>query len=162
MNDSSQVFPSDAAFLQLGDNQTIPAGLDLAIVSPQSTHAQEAVDYILWVNEHRAVHNQPMLHQKIDFEALARISLENDIAAQIQQQEDPSVIDELRKLQVSGDTSRYPYSRQKIEQYRVNIVPRLIFPQTDYVPTDSAVQQYMTGKLDADGFIAALNEAAAR
>src|SRR5690606_7707491 len=133
--DSSQTLVSGSTFLQLGDHQTIPAWMEIAIINPHSTHAQEAVDYILLVNEQSACAIAPALYQTIDYEALVLQSYDQDIAAQIAQQEDQSVIDKLIALRDAGDTSQYQYSHAEIEHYRMAIAPRLIFPQTLYFDT---------------------------
>ena len=154
------MFINDATFLQLGDNQSIPARMGMAIINPKSQHIQEAVDYILLMNDQNASHTAPVFYQVIDYDALVRQSYDEDIAAQIEQQEDQSVIDELIARRDAGDSSGYQYSKAEIEHYRTEVMPRLIFPQTTYIDTQSAVQQYMLSKLDTEGFIAALNEAA--
>ena len=158
--DSSRMFINDATFLQLGDNQSISAQMGMAIINPKSQHIQEAVDYILLMNDQTASHIAPVFYQVIDYDTLVRQSYDEDIAAQIEQQEDQSVIDELIARRDAGDSSGYQYSKAEIEYYRTEVVPRLIFPQTTYIDTQSVVQQYMLGNLDTDGFIAALNEAA--
>ena len=162
LNDSSQIILSDGVFLQLGDQPSIPARMDLAIVNPKSSRAQEAVEYILFSSDQDACYDAPTLCQRIDYDALVRQSYDQDIAAQIQQGEDQSVIDKLTALRDTGDASGYQYSKAEIERYGADVAPRLIFPQTVYIDTQSATQQYLLGKLDADGFIAALDKATVR
>jgi len=162
LNDSSQMILSDGVFLQLGDHPSIPARMDLAIVNPKSSRAQEAVEYILFSSDQDACYDAPTLCQTIDYDALVRQSYDLDIAAQIQQREDQSVIDRLIALRDARDASGYQYSKAEIERYGAEIAPKLIFPQTVYIDTQSATQQYLLGKLDADGFIAALDKATAR
>jgi len=159
LNDCSQTILSDGVFLQLGDYPSIPARMGLAIVNQKSQRAQEAVEYILLSNDQDACYDAPALYQSIDYEALVLQSYDELIAAQIEQQEDQSVIDKLVTLRDAGDTSYYQYSKAEIDLYRTDVAPKLIFPQTTYFETQSSVQQYMLGKLDAAGFIAALNEA---
>ena len=162
LNDSSQMILSDGVFLQLGDHSSIPARMDVAIVNPKSPRAQEAVEYILFSDDQDACYDAPALYQTIDYDALVRQSYDLDIAAQIQQGEDQSVIDRLTALRDTGDASGYQYSKAEIERYGTDVAPKLIFPQTVYIDTHSATQQYLLGKLDVDGFIAALDEAATR
>ena len=136
--------------------------MDLAIVNPKSSRAQEAVEYILFSSDQDACYDAPTLCQTIDYDALVWQSYDQDIAAQIQQGEDQSVIDKLTALRDTGDASGYQYSKAEIERYGTEVAPKLIFPQTVYIDTQSATQQYLLGKLDADGFIAALDKDAAR
>ena len=162
LNDCSQMILSDGFFLQLGDHPSIPARMDLAIVNPKSSRAQEAVEYILLSSDQDACYDAPTLCQTIEYDALVRQSYDQDIAAQIQQGEDQSVIDKLTALRDTGDASGYQYSKAEIERYGTEVAPKLIFPQTVYIDTQSATQQYLLGKLDVDGFIAALDKATAR
>jgi len=162
LNDSSQMILSDGVFLQLGDHSRIPARMDLAIINPKSPRAQEAMEYILFSNDQDACYDAPALYQTIDYDALVRQSYDQDIAAQIQQGEDQSVIDKLTALRDAGDASHYQCSKAEIERYGTEVASKLIFPKTVYIDTQSAAQQYLLGKLDADGFIAALDQAAAR
>ncbi len=162
LNDCSQMILSDGVFLQLGDHSSIPARMDVAIVNPKGPRAQEAVEYILFSDNQDACYDAPALYQTIDYDALVRQSYDLDIAAQIQQGEDQSVIDRLTALRGTGDASGYQYSKAEIERYGTDVAPKLIFPQTVYIDTHSATQQYLLGKLDEDGFIAALDEAATR
>lgn len=161
MADCSQQLISDGVFLQLGDSQSIPAWMGMAVINPKSEHMQEAVDYILLTDSQYACGNAPLLYQKIDYDALVRQSYNEDIAAQIAQHEDQSVIDRLVALRDAGDPSGY-YSKEAISHYAAQVAPRLVFPQTRYFDPQSAIQQYMLGTLDADGFIAALNKALAQ
>ena len=162
LNDSSQMILSDGVFLQLGDQPSTPARMDLAIVNPKSSRAQEAVEYILFSSDQDACYDAPTLCQTIDYDALVRQSYDLDIAAQIQQREDQSVIDKLTALRDAGDASGYLYTQAEIERYGTEVAPKLIFPQTSYIDTQSAAQQYLLRKLDADGFIAALDKATVR
>jgi hypothetical protein len=162
LNDCSQLILGDGVFLQLGEHRSLPARMNLAVVNPESPNAQAAVDYILFSDEKNACYSAPALYQSVDYDALVRQSYDEDIAAQIEQHEDQSVIDRLIALRDAGDTSRYAYTEAEIERYRTEVAPLLVFPQADAIDTQSAARQYLLGKLDADGFIAALNQAAAR
>jgi hypothetical protein len=162
LNDCSQMIPSDGVFLQLGDHPAIPARMDLVIVNPNSPRTQEAVEYILFSDAQDACYHAPALYQTIDYDALVRQSYDQDIAAQIEQGEDQSVINTLIALRDAGDTSYYSYSETEIEQYGTEVAPNLIFPPMRYIDTQSAARQYLLGKLDADGFIAALDKAAGK
>lgn len=156
--DSSQTLVNEVTFLQLGDHQTIPSWMDMIIINPKSPRIQEAVDYILLTNDQYECHTAPTFYQTIDVKALAWQSYDQDIAAQIEEQEDQSVIDRLIALRDAGDTGRY-LDQAEIAYYRKEIAPRLVFPQTTYLDTQNAVTQYLLGKLDTEGFIAALNKA---
>lgn len=159
--DSSQTLITDAVFLRLGESESLPAWMGLAIVNPKSARVGEAVDYILLTDAQNACGTAPAFYRSVDYQALVLQSYDRDIAAQTEQGEDASVIDRLKALRDAGDASRYQYSQAEIERYRADIAPRLVFPQTDWFDSQSAVRAYLLGRTDAEAFIRALDEAAA-
>ena len=154
---------SSGTYLQLrAGDKTIPAFTEMVIVNPNSKHINEAIDYLLIAARQSETQFAPVLYQHVDYDALVRQSYDEDIAAQIEEGEDQSVIDNLVALRDAGDPRYYLYTREEIERYQTEVAPYLVFPRAVYVGSDDASSKYLSGKLDADGYIAALNDAAAQ
>ena len=147
------------AFPRVTDGTTIPAFMTIVIVNPQSKHLAEAIDYAVIASQRGDSELPLLLYRNADYDALLAQSYDASIATQIEEGEDQSVIDELKARKAAGD-DRYFVPRSVITRYATEIAPKLVFPRWRSIPLDDAIFDYLNGKTDADGFIAALNAAA--
>lgn len=140
----------------IGEERRIPAKLEVWVVNAHTERPNEALDLIRAAVKDGQSQWMPALYADFDYEALLRESYDRDIEAQIEQQEEQSVIDELIRRRDAGDDSHY-YTREEIAAYRENTAPYLIFPLCGWVDSWKAAERYLHGELDMDGMIAALN-----
>jgi hypothetical protein len=144
--------------LTVGTEKQCPASMDVFIVNAKSSRKELAVDFVRsLMNMHPEWTGVEMMEQ-IDYDALAKLSYDQDIAAQIEQHEDQSVIDKLTAERDSGNYTRF-YPEWTLETYRSEIVPYLKFPYAPYFDTYTPAQDYVAGKLDMDGLIQRLGQA---
>ena len=135
--------------------------MDIVIVNPKSKHLEEALDYAVLASQPGDSTLPLMLYQNADYDELLRQSYDRGIAAQIQEHEDQSVIDELEACKAAGD-DKYFTPRSLVTRYAEEIAPKLTFPRWKSFPIDDAIFDYLDGKTNAEGFIAALNASAAQ
>jgi len=153
---SSAVFNEDALFLHIGEGSAIPAELGVTVINAASEHPDEALAYLAISVENMSTEQMLQLYENIDYDALLLRSYDETIAAQIQQDEDQSVIDDLIRRRDAGDTT-YFYTREEIQSYAEAVAPNLIFPYVPRIYDYPAVTEYARGKLDADGLIQQLD-----
>lgn len=147
------------SFPRVTEGESVNAFMTVVIVNPNSKHLTEAVDYALIASAQGDSTLPLLLYQDADYDALLRAGYDRDIAAQIAEGEDQSVIDELKACQAAGD-DKYFTPRAAITRYAEEIAPKLVFGRWRPISMDDAIEQYLAGKLDANGFIAALNKEA--
>ncbi len=163
INDASSTLLSNYShllYLRVGENTNIPARLGMLVVNANTARKAEALDFVASTVENHTAEAGPLLWEKIDYDALARISYDENIKAQVYQKEDQSVIDELTKERDSGGYPRY-YSKESIAAYAQNVAPHLTFPRLSYMDSSAIVKEYVKGQFDADGLIERLNGIAA-
>ena len=143
--------------LTVGTEKQCPASMYVFIVNAQSPRKELAVDFVrTCMNMYPDWTGAEMMAQ-IDYDALAKLSYDQDIAAQIAQHEDQSVIDKLTAERDSGNYTRF-YPEWTLETYRAEIVPYLTFPYAPYFDGYAPAQDYTAGKLDIDGLIMRLGQ----
>lgn len=143
--------------LTAGTEKQCPASLDVFIVNAQSSRKEQAIDFVrTCMNAHPDWTGVQMMAQ-IDYDALAKFSYDRDIAAQIEQHENQSVIDRLTAERDSGNYTRF-YPEWTLETYRAEIAPYLTFPYAPYIDAYTPAQDYVAGKLDMDGLIERLGQ----
>lgn len=143
--------------LIVGTEKQCPASMYVFIVNAQSSHKELAIDFVRTCMNMYPVWTGVEMMGQIDYDALAKLSYDQDIAAQIEQHEDQSVIDKLTAERDSGNYTRF-YPEWTLETYRAEIVPYLTFPYAPYFDTYASVQDYVVGKLDMDGLIERLSQ----
>ena len=148
-------------FPHVTESTSIPALMTIVIVNPKSKHLDEAIDYAVIASQQGDSTLPLQLYQNADFDDLLRQSYDKSIATQIEEHEDQSVIDDLERRKAAGDET-YFTSRGLVKRYAEEIAPKLVFPRWKSFPMDDAIFDYIQGKTDMDGFIAALNVSAAQ
>ncbi len=159
-DESAALLNGDALLINVGAYECVPARLEVVVINAKTERLAEALDYLAIASQQLYCTMAPLLYEQIDYDALLRQSYDADIAAQVEEGEAQSVIDELTRLRDAGDESRY-YARADIEAYARNAAPYLTFPRVPRVGVFSLAQRYASGRLDADGLIAELNAQAA-
>ncbi len=150
---------SDLLYLRVGDNTAIPAKMGMLIVNANTARKAEALDFVAYSAEKHEAQSGPALLEKMDYDALARRSYDENIQAQIYQKEDQSVIDELVRERDSGTYPRY-YARETIENYAQNVAPHLTFPRVPRMDSYAIAKEYVRGRLDVEGLIELLDNTA--
>ncbi|HML47011.1 MAG TPA: hypothetical protein PKE04_09730 [Clostridia bacterium] len=149
---------NELLYLRIGDNASVPAKMGMLVVNANTARKAEALDFAICAVENHEPQFGPELYETMDYEALARRSCDQNIEAQIHQKEDQSVIDRLIRERDSGE---YRYqSRESIERYAQNVAPRLTFARVPWVDRYAIVKEYIRGRLDVEGLIESLNNAA--
>lgn len=150
---------SDLLYLRVGDNTGVPAKMGMLIVNANTARKAEALDFAAFYAENNEAQSGPALYETMDYDALARRSYDEDIAAQVYQKEDQSVIDMLTRERDSGEYPRY-ISRKAIESYAQNVAPHLIFPRVPRMDCYAIAKEYVRGRLDVEGLIELLGSTA--
>ncbi len=158
---SSSLINGDALFLRIGEGKNTPAQMDVIVVNAATPHKAEALDYLAVAAGRVSTNMTPLLYAQLDYDALLRQSYEENIAAQIEQGEDQSVIDTLTRLRDAGD-ERYYYSRAQIAGYAENVAPNLTFPRVPSLTSYPIAEEYAKGRMDADALVAALDAEAVK
>lgn len=146
-------------YLRIGENTSVPAQLGMLIVNANTTLKAEALDFVLCAVENNEYMFGPSLYASMDYEALARSSYDQNIKAQIHQNEDQSVIDRIIRERDSGEYPGY-VARETIESYAQNVAPRLTFARVPWVDRYAISKEYVRGRLDMEGLIEKLNSEA--
>lgn len=157
--DNIGVTQSYGSFLHVAGEDVIPAFMTVVVVNPNSPHLEEANDFALIANEANNTEYAMVWYKDADYDALLAQSYDNDIAAQIEQGEDQSVIDRLEAMKAAGDDS-YFIPKRVIEHYATQIMPRLVFRRWFSFSMDDIIFDHLDGVTDVDGLIQALNAAA--
>lgn len=146
------------AFPYATEDDSIPAFMDVVVVNPKSPNLEQAIDYALCASQVTGS-MALQLYASADYDEQLAISYDDNIAAQIEQGEDASVIETLEKLKAEGDESRF-VPRKTIERYREEVMPNLVFRRCAMEKEGIATRvlsDYLQGEMTDDELIAALN-----
>lgn len=146
-------------FMKVTEGEAIPALMTVVLVNPQSPRLSEAIDFALAAAACGTGELPLLFYQNADYDALLVKSYDATIAAQKEEHEAQAVIDQLEALKAAGD-DRYFLPKRVLEHYAAEIQPRLVFQRWFTFYIDDIINRYLSGKLDGEGMIAALNEAA--
>lgn len=146
------------AFPYATEDDSIPAFMDVVVVNPKSPNLEQAIDYALCASQVTGS-MALQLYASADYDEQLALSYDRNIAAQIEQGEDASVIETLEKLKAEGDESRF-VPRKTIERYREEVMPNLVFHRCAMEKEGIATRvlsDYLQGEMTDDELIAALN-----
>lgn len=146
------------AFPYATEDDSIPAFMDVVVVNPKSPNLEQAIDYALCASQVTGS-MALQLYASADYDEQLALSYDRNIAAQIEQGEDASVIETLEKLKAEGDESRF-VPRKTIERYREEVMPNLVFRRCAMEKEGIATRvlsDYLQGEMTDDELIAALN-----
>ena len=160
LSDSIGVTQSYGSFLHVTGEDTIPAFMTVVAVNPNSPHLEEAIDFALIANKANDTEYAMVWYKDVDYDALLAQSYDQDIAAQIEEGEEQSVIDKLEAMKAAGDDT-YFIPKRMIEHYAQEIMPRLVFRRWFSFAMDDIIFDYLDGVTDADGMIQTLNKSTA-
>lgn len=132
----------------------VSARMYAVIVNANSPRREEALDYARAAMEEA---ESEFFYSVVDYDARLREAYDRLIAAQIEQGEAQSVIDQLEKLRDAGDPLHY-YTKEALEAYARDVAPRLTFPHYRWLDDWDAADDYAAGRLDADALIDRLME----
>ena len=127
----------------------VPARMYVVIVNANSSHVEEALDYVRAAQEEA---ESEFFYSDVDYDARLRDKYDRLIAAQIAEGENQAVIERLEGMRDAGEPLDY-YTKEDIEVYARNIAPQLTFPRYRWVDDWKAAGDYAAGRLDADGLI---------
>ena len=110
----------------------------------------------------------PMLNAVMTAPEIAKMSVEQNIlsynmSSLIQagiSQEDLAQVEKLKGMLASGDVSKYGPEEAGLARFRQEVAPHMTIMTSPYPVTYDIQEDYLDGKLDADAFIKALQEAA--
>lgn len=151
--------PANCRLPRITEGASFPAHMSVVIVNPNSARLAEAIDFAVTANGCGESTLPLLLYENANYDALLQQCYDDLIAAQIAEGEDASVIEELEARKAAGD-EKYFIPRSVVARYAEEVAPFLSFPRYRSFPTDEVVGEYLRGKTDEDGFIAALNEQA--
>ena len=160
---SSTIFSPDHTYfhVQMEDESIIPAKLSMVVVNRNTAHLSEVLHFAKAYQQEDAPYFAKSL-KVLDDETLLALfhqSYDEDIAAQIYQKEDQSVIDRLEAKRALEDVeSMYP--RAMLDHYAQNIAPYLTFPKRPYADLNSLLPKVSAGKASVEDLIQTLQAAA--
>lgn len=159
---SSSLMPASYSakfYLSTSDERNdLPARLGVLVINAATPRKAEALAFVDWLSAQETA-NAPLLNKAVDYDALVRADYEETYAAQIEEHEKQSVLDNVKSRYESGAWD-IGYTAADIALYAEKVAPRLTFPQAKPIDNQTPAMAYAHGTLDAEGLIAALNDSA--
>ncbi len=154
--------------LRLGETPAFTQRLGIAVVNVNAPNKDAALQYMEWLAGNLYAQFLPELNAQVTAEEIAKRALEQNIllnqeksfiAAGISQEELDHV-EELKARLKKGDYGDDGPGEAALARYREKVAPRLTIMSVPYPVTYDQQRDYLSGKLSADQFIKALQDAA--
>lgn len=154
--------------LRLGDAPAFTQRLGVCVINADAPNKEAAVQYVEWLAGNTNAQFLPMLNAVMTAPEIAKMSVEQNIMdysmnSRIQagiSQEDLAQVEKLKGMLASGDVSKYGPEEAGLARFRQEVAPYMTIMTSPYPVTYDIQEDYLDGKLDADAFIKALQEAA--
>ena len=154
--------------LRLGDAPAFTQRLGVCVINADAPNKQSAIQYVEWLVGNTNAQFLPMLNAVMTAPEIAKMSVEQNILdysmlSLIQagiSQEDLAQVEKLKGMLASGDVSKYGPDEAGLARFRREVAPYMTIMTSPYPVTYDIQEDYLDGKLDADAFIKALQEAA--
>ena len=154
--------------LRLGDAPAFTQRLGVCVINADAPNKEAAIRYVEWLVGNTNAQFLPMLSAVMTAPEIARMSVEQNIldysmSSLIQagiSREDLAQVEKLKGMLASGDVSKYGPEEAGLARFRREVAPYMTIMTSPYPVTYDIQEDYLDGKLDADAFIKALQEAA--
>ena len=154
--------------LRLGDAHALTQRLGVCVINADAPNKEAAIRYVEWLAGNTNAQFLPMLNAVMTAPEIAKMSVEQNILdysmlSRIQagiSQEDLSQVEKLKDMLASGDVGKYGPEEAGLARFRQEVAPYMTIMTSPYPVTYDIQEDYLDGKLDADAFIRALQEAA--
>ena len=154
--------------LRLGDAPAFTQRLGVCVINADAPNKEAAIRYVEWLVGNTNAQFLPMLNAVMTAPEIAKMSVEQNILdysmlSLIQagiSQEDLAQVEKLKGMLASGDVSKYGPDEAGLARFRREVAPYMTIMTSPYPVTYDIQEDYLDGKLDADAFIKALQEAA--
>lgn len=150
----------DNLYLRLGDNPAYTADITVVVVNANADNKEAALDYVRWLSGNLSGQFLRLLDREMTADELALYTIQNDLASRKATDSEPGDIARMEERLKNGDYADYGPKPETLARYRQEIAPNLVvmtrrLPEAAYYAKDN----YLKGKLDADGLIQALDAA---
>ena len=154
--------------LRLRDALSITQHLGVCVINADAPNKEAAMQYVEWLVGNTNAQFLPMLNAVMTAPEIAKMSVEQNIMdysmlSSIQagiSQEDLAQVEKLKGMLASGDVSKYGPEEAALARFREEVAHHMTIVTSPYPVTYDIQEDYLDGKLDADAFIKALQEAA--
>ena len=155
--------------LRLGDAPAFTQRLGVCVINADSKNKEAALQYVEWLVNHTYWMAMAEMNAVLSARDLARMSVEQNLLTYSEQgyiaayglsEEDKASMAKLEGMLASGDYGNHGPDEAALARYREKVAPNLTI-MTQPMPVTYDIQKnYLNGKLNADAFIKALQEAA--
>lgn len=154
--------------LRLGDAPAFTQRLGVCVINADAPNKEAAIRYVEWLVDNTNAQFLPMLNSVMTAQEIGKMSIEQNILdysmnSLIQagiSEEDLAQAGKLKDMLARGDYSKYSPEEAGLARFRQEVAPHMTIMTSPYPVTYDIQQDYLDGKLDADAFIKALQEAA--
>ncbi len=154
--------------LRLGDAPAFTQRLGVCVINADAPNKEAAIQYVEWLAGNTNAQFLPMLSAVMTAQEIAKMSVEQNIMdysmnSRIQagiSQEDLAQVEKLKGMLASGDVSKYGPEEAGLARFRLEVAPHMTIMTSPYPVTYDIQQDYLDGKMDADAFVKAIQEAA--
>lgn len=166
--DGGQDYMDSYGNLRLGDSAAYTQRLGVAVVNARSTNKAAAIQYMEWLSKNLPAQFLPDLNAVVTAQEIGKIAVEQNLAHYYEksymeaggQSDDAEQIEKLKQMLSSGDYGNYIPDEGAIARYRMEVAPNMTIMSKPFPVTYDIQKDYLSGKLDVDAFIKALQEAA--
>ena len=152
----------------LGDAPAFTQRLGVCVINADAPNKEAAMQYVEWLVGNTNAQFLPMLNAVMTAPEIAKMSVEQNVlsynmSSLIQagiSQEDLDHVEKLKGMLASGDVGKYGPEEAGLARFRQEVAPYMTIMTSPYPVTYDIQEDYLNGKLDADAFIKALQEAA--
>jgi len=157
---SNSLTEDDNLYLRLGDNPAYTADITVVVVNANADNKEAALDYVRWLSGNLSGQFLRLLDREMTADELALYTIQNDLASRKATDSEPGDIARMEERLKNGNYADYGPKPETLARYRQEIAPNLVvmtrrLPEAAYYAKDN----YLKGKLDADGLIQALDAA---
>lgn len=155
--------------LRLGDAPAFPQRLFVCVINADSTNKEAAIQYVEWLSQNIIAQFLPELNAVVSAQEIARRTVEQNLLRYnersyvemfgTEREEDKADIERLKGMLASGNYEGYGPGEAPLARYREKVAPNLTFLTQEFPVTYDIQKNYLNGKLNADAFIKALQDA---
>ncbi|MDD4081404.1 MAG: hypothetical protein PHP02_08360, partial [Eubacteriales bacterium] len=153
--------------LRLGDAPAFTQRLGVCVINADAPNKEAAIRYVEWLAGNTNAQFLPMLSAVMTAPEIGKRSIEQNILdysmnSRIQagiSEEDLAQVGKLNDMMARCDYSKYSPEEAGLARFRREVAPYMTIMTSPYPVTYDIQQDYLDGKLDADAFIKALQEA---
>jgi ABC-type glycerol-3-phosphate transport system substrate-binding protein len=155
-------------YLRLGDTPAFPQRIAVCVINAASPNKEAAIQYVEWLAQNITGQFLPELSAVATANDIGKRNVEDNLLdystiSRVQagiSEEDQVQIEKLKEMLQSGNYEGYIPDEANLARYRAEVAPNITVMTMEFPVTYDIQKDYLSGKLDADAFIKALQEAA--